>query len=197
MLLLYIIFGFIILSAEILGWAPQIRFYNLVPFAYSVNIVIQVSSLLKAWRGNFTLTQIYPHLVPFAFLVVITREAHMMVALLFFAGTMLIFLQVRKTFLFCCRPALKLLITWQIGNATNPLRANLCVYTVLLLAVYLSAVGFSEWFYSDSVGRHCISCSIHEAVSLACLLGTDSWRGRVLHREIKWGEEMTFVITVR
>ncbi|KNC53238.1 cAMP-specific 3',5'-cAMP phosphodiesterase 4 [Thecamonas trahens ATCC 50062] len=131
MTVLYVLFVAILLSAEIFGWAPHIRFFNLVPLAFVSLVVLELSNVIATLFPDNSYHQ-YLHLLPLGIIVVIFREAHMVCAVIFFSASSIIFMQV--------------------GDERSSGVGRVGGYTLCCLIVYLSAVLFSSQFYTDVHG---------------------------------------------
>eukprot|EP01137_Pigoraptor_chileana_P014748 Opistho-2@69780 len=128
MFLHYCVFMLIIFMAERLGLAPEIRFPALVPYFFLSLIATQVSRLIYT-RSPLSLLPVYISFVPFLVLVVLSREVHMNVAVLWFCSLMTIKMQCGV----------------QVAQ-------HVMGVTILFVAVYAATVGAMTWFYTDTTG---------------------------------------------
>lgn len=132
MTVLYVLIALILLSAETLGWAPHIRFFNLVPLTFVSLSILELSRILAALVPGVPSYRMYLHLIPSMVIVVIFREARMVCSLLFFACTTVIYMQ--------------------IGDERSAGTVRLLGFTILYIVSYVAALVFSSEFYTDSSG---------------------------------------------
>lgn len=132
MILLYALMVVIVGSTELLDWASDFRFATLVPLIFAAYLAIDVANIIRAIRGDHSTGQMFVHLVPLAILIVIAREARVICALVFFCGSMAIFIQ--------------------IGQRERDIRRELVAYSAGYVLVYAGCAVFMSQFYTDETG---------------------------------------------
>eukprot|EP00163_Fabomonas_tropica_P007413 TRINITY_DN1712_c0_g1_i7.p1 TRINITY_DN1712_c0_g1~~TRINITY_DN1712_c0_g1_i7.p1 ORF type:complete len:762 (-),score=166.13 TRINITY_DN1712_c0_g1_i7:554-2839(-) len=126
---LYLIMFIILLSSEVSGWVPRIRFYNFVPyFVLSVTCV----QVMRFFRAAFpdSPVPLFLNIMPGAFLIVASREAHIVIALVFLVGVLVTHTQ----------------------TGTRKLRYYIIFFIVCYVLVYAVCVIFIHFFYIDTQG---------------------------------------------
>ena len=129
MLFLYMATMTIILSAEVSGWVPYIRWINSMPYVALCISVFELNRYLIVVQPQ-TVLPLYTNLIPMAFLIVVSREAHILIALIFFSGTLVIQMQ-------CGSPQLAL---------------HIRIYTLAYTTIYICCMMFMNAFYTDARG---------------------------------------------
>jgi len=127
---LYTFFIVIVGSAEVLAWAPNIRIANFVPYVMICLILLQLTRLSKFRPSIQFIFPFYTAIIPYIYLCIFSREAHILVSLLYFCASLCIFLQ----------------------SGVPYLQFHVVVYIVLFVAANAASVGFMAWFYTDSTG---------------------------------------------
>ncbi|KAJ1550733.1 High affinity cAMP-specific 3',5'-cyclic phosphodiesterase 7A, partial [Nowakowskiella sp. JEL0078] len=123
----YVFFVFVLTSANQLGWAPYIRVFMGVIYIVFALLILQISRLCLLKSPN-SVIPLYLSLIPFAILIIISREVHMITLVLWFVSLLVIYLQ----------------------SGHNDLQKHLLIFFVVLLAVYCVSVYFMSVFYTDS-----------------------------------------------
>eukprot|EP00842_Homolaphlyctis_polyrhiza_P007008 jgi/Hompol1/897/HPOL_005453-RA len=88
----YLFFLLVLFVAWSTEWAPQIRFYLAVLFFYIAIYCLNVSRLIFTRLSNSAIP-FYISYIPLALLIYISREAHQIIMMLWFASFLIIFLQ--------------------------------------------------------------------------------------------------------
>ncbi|KAJ3219533.1 High affinity cAMP-specific 3',5'-cyclic phosphodiesterase 7A [Dinochytrium kinnereticum] len=130
MTLHYIYFLVVMISANQTNWGKYIRFYT--GFVYGVIAVftLQLSRICYASNPN-SIIPFYLSIAPFAMLIVISRETHMIAMVLWFVSFLVIYLQ----------------------SGGGDLKKHIKIYAVALICVYSACIGFMSWFYVPSCTR--------------------------------------------
>ncbi|KAJ3242929.1 High affinity cAMP-specific 3',5'-cyclic phosphodiesterase 7A [Chytriomyces hyalinus] len=106
------------------NWAPFIRFYQLVLLVIISFVVIQISRIWQTKDQN-TVLVFYLSLIPFTYLIVISREVHTITLLLWCSSILAIFLQ----------------------SGIPNLSFHISVYSALGIFLYGGAVAFMKQFF--------------------------------------------------
>lgn len=133
MFLHYSYFLIVLLAAFITNWAPQIHFY-MGFFYYVVSILTLTLSRLIFTRKVNSVLPFYISLPAFGILIFVSREAHMIVMVLWFLSILIIFVQT--------------------GNKS--LHKHLCFFVALFVATYILAIWVMNITYkTDCSGVTC------------------------------------------
>lgn len=127
---MYTFFIVIVGSAEVLSWAPNIRIANFVPYVMIWLILLQLTRLCKFRPSIQFIFPFYTAIIPYIYLCIFSREAHILVSLLYVCASLCIFLQ----------------------SGVPYLQFHVVAYIVLFVAANAASVGFMAWFYTDSTG---------------------------------------------
>ncbi|KAJ3380466.1 High affinity cAMP-specific 3',5'-cyclic phosphodiesterase 7A, partial [Chytriomyces hyalinus] len=106
------------------NWAPFIRFYQLVLLVIISFVAIQISRIWQTKDQN-TVLVFYLSLIPFTYLIVISREVHTITLLLWYSSILAIFLQ----------------------SGIPNLSFHISVYSALGIFLYGGAVAFMKQFF--------------------------------------------------
>eukprot|EP00727_Mastigamoeba_balamuthi_P007579 m51a1_g3441 putative camp-specific phosphodiesterase (316) ;mRNA; r:656575-658251 len=126
---MYVFFFLVVISAEFLGWAPNIRIYQMVVYLAVFFLLLEFSRLLESLLN--ILFRFYTTLVAYVLLQVFSREAHILLSVLFYCSTLIIFLQ----------------------SGIPHLQIHVMVYILLFLSAQSFTVMFMTWFYRDISGE--------------------------------------------
>lgn len=127
---MYTFFIVIVGSAELLAWAPNIRIANFVPYVIICLILVQATRLCKFRPSIQFIFPFYTAIIPYIYLCIFSREAHILVSLLYVCASMCIFLQ----------------------SGIPYLQFHVVTYISLFVASNAASVGFMAWFYTDDTG---------------------------------------------
>eukprot|EP01112_Ceratiomyxa_fruticulosa_P008300 TRINITY_DN214_c0_g1_i1.p1 TRINITY_DN214_c0_g1~~TRINITY_DN214_c0_g1_i1.p1 ORF type:complete len:745 (+),score=137.62 TRINITY_DN214_c0_g1_i1:217-2451(+) len=128
--IMYAFFILIVGSAQVLNWAPYIRVNNFVPYVVVCYTLVEITRLFWFRPTIRVLFPFYTSVIPYIYLCIFSREAHVVVTILFFCATLSIFLQ----------------------SGIPNLRSHVLVYIVLFLISYAASIYFITWFYTDTTG---------------------------------------------
>jgi len=127
---MYAFFIIVVGSAELLDWAPFIRIANFVPYIIICLILLELTRLCRFRPQIQVVFQFYTTIIPYIYTCIFSREAHILVSLLYFCASVCIFLQ----------------------SGVPYLQIHVVVYIFVFVAANAACVGFMEWFYSDTTG---------------------------------------------
>lgn len=127
---MYAFFILVVASAQVLKWAPFIRIANFVPYVIICLILLEVTRIFQFRPSFYIIFPFYTTIIPCAYLCIFSREAHILVSLLFFCAVLSIFLQ----------------------SGLPHLHIHVMIYTIAFGGVYLACVGFMNYFYTDTTG---------------------------------------------
>ncbi|KYQ89841.1 cAMP-specific phosphodiesterase [Tieghemostelium lacteum] len=127
----YSFFLLVIGTAERAAWSPNIRVANFLPYCIICIILLEANRLQKKplMRIIFLL---YSSNIPFCYMVIFSREAHILVALLFFVSCLCIFLQ----------------------SGIPQLRKHILIFIAIVMVNYTACLLFMDWFYVDETGKN-------------------------------------------
>eukprot|EP01116_Phalansterium_solitarium_P017504 TRINITY_DN4328_c0_g1_i1.p1 TRINITY_DN4328_c0_g1~~TRINITY_DN4328_c0_g1_i1.p1 ORF type:complete len:758 (+),score=285.67 TRINITY_DN4328_c0_g1_i1:3227-5500(+) len=154
---MYTFFIFLLISAQFLNWAPNIRFISGVPYVMVCIVIIEVSRLCTTLDST-TIHMLFPFymsLAPFGLLCFFSREAHIITSILFFCCSLIIYLQ----------------------SGVPALQVHVMIYILLFILEYAVIIIAMMLYYVDST-----------QISFSA--------GRILSPGIRWGEEITFLISL-
>lgn len=127
---MYAFFILVVASAQVLEWAPYIRIANFIPYVIICLILLEVTRIFQFRPSFYLIFPFYTTIIPYGYLCIFSREAHILVSLLFFCAVLSIFLQ----------------------SGLPQLHIHVLIYTIAFGGVYLSCVAFMGWFYTDTTG---------------------------------------------
>jgi hypothetical protein len=127
---MYAFFIVIVGSAEVLSWAPNIRIANFVPYVIICLILLESTRLCKFRPSIQFIYPFYTTIIPYIYVCIFSREAHILVSLLYVCASLCIFLQ----------------------SGIPYLQIHVVIYIVLFVASNAASVGFMAWFYTDDTG---------------------------------------------
>ena len=122
----YFYFLIIVGLARNTQWVTNIRPYNIFIYFNVFVLTMELSRMLHVFQGE-SMWPLYMSLVNFALLMGVCREAHMMVAALWYSSLMIIHLQ----------------------SGNHQLRRHLLLFSGLFVAVYVVMLVFLRFFYID------------------------------------------------
>eukprot|EP01137_Pigoraptor_chileana_P025222 Opistho-2@94356 len=125
-------FAFFILlyvSGNFFNWAPEIRAFTIVPYAVTAVVALEVSRIILA-RWPLSMLPLYISFIPFALMCVFSREAHMLMAAVWFVTMM----------------------SANIQSGAKRLRTHVLIASVAFIGCYIACVRFMDFFYSDTTG---------------------------------------------
>ncbi|KAF2071837.1 hypothetical protein CYY_006854 [Polysphondylium violaceum] len=127
---LYAFFLIVIGSAEGTSWSPEIRVSNFVPYCIICIVLLEINRLHREplMRVIFPL---YSSNIPFCYMCIFSREAHVLIALLFFCSCLCIFIQ----------------------SGVPKLRKHIIIFIIVFMINYACCLLFMEWFYIDTTGK--------------------------------------------
>lgn len=128
---MYVFFLIVIGSAQLLGWAPSIRIISFVPYIVVCVVLVELSRLVIIFFPRFeVILPFYSTIIPFALICFWSREAHIMVSVLFFCSCMIIYMQ----------------------SGHPSLQLHVMIYIILFLLIYTIIILIMFFYYVDKSG---------------------------------------------
>ncbi|KAJ3098210.1 High affinity cAMP-specific 3',5'-cyclic phosphodiesterase 7A [Phlyctochytrium planicorne] len=128
----YIYFPLVLMVANQVNWAPFIRFYTGFLYVTLAVFVLQVSRVIYARSPN-SVSPFYLSLIPFILVIIISREIHMVVMVLWYVSFLVIYLQ----------------------SGHEDLQKHLLIYSVTMMALYGLSVLLMSRYYSRCFDWYC------------------------------------------
>ncbi|KAJ3413736.1 High affinity cAMP-specific 3',5'-cyclic phosphodiesterase 7A [Chytridiales sp. JEL 0842] len=154
MTLHYLFFLLVLFTANQTYWAPAIRPFMGFGYAVFAFFTLQISRMAYAQSPN-SILPFYLSIAPFFFLIFISREAHMVVMVLWYVSFLVIYLQ----------------------SGHEDLQKHLIIYSVVLLLMYgLCVAGMSQFYVANCTSFFCgvqlkerINAYYEGVLGVACL----------------------------
>eukprot|EP01137_Pigoraptor_chileana_P028135 Opistho-2@11647 len=125
MALVYLLFIAFSGSAEGLRWAPNLRLYLIFVYIVAALLIWEVTRMIFFVRP-LSVAPMYITLVPMAIMLALSREAHIVVGVLWYASILIIYLQ----------------------SGATKLRNHVAFFTAAYIGVYFAVIGFMDFFYT-------------------------------------------------
>lgn len=129
-LVMYIFFIFLLVSAQFLGWAPNIRFISGVVYVVVCVCILELARMATLFDNAWLSMAVpfYGSLIPFGVLQFFSREAHIITSILFFCCSLIVHLQ----------------------SGVSNLQLHVMIYILLFILEYTVITIAMLFFYTDA-----------------------------------------------